>query len=206
MIEDAALEIAWAYRSEFQKPLTHVVMGLRSFARTEGGPDVVVAQRLKRMPRIVEKLRRSRRNNLSRMQDIGGCRAILPDVATVDAVHRRIKMRKWTLLREDDYNADPKPTGYRGVHIVVEKFGRPIEIQLRTPWQNQWASSVEKLDQRHRFGLKDGHGPEEVLRLLERSAYALDSVNRGNQMSGEFDEEFAALRAAAQPYLIDKDA
>ncbi len=198
--EREALDVAWAFRLEHQRPLTHVVMGLRSFVKTEGA-DRIVAQRLKRMPRIIEKLVRFRRGNLSRMQDIGGCRALLPDFDTVERVRRRIHHNRWVVEREDDYNLNPKSTGYRGVHIVVSKFGRPIEIQLRTPWQNAWASNVERIDLRHRYGLKDGNGPQELLQLLERSAYAMDQESKGEAMSEDFNREFQRLREQAQPYL-----
>ncbi|HOI97956.1 MAG TPA: (p)ppGpp synthetase, partial [Candidatus Pacearchaeota archaeon] len=40
----------------------------------------IVAQRLKRMPTIIEKLRRYPKMQLARMQDIGGVRAILNSV------------------------------------------------------------------------------------------------------------------------------
>lgn len=200
--EQQAAVIAWAFRAESQKPLTHVVMGLRSMVKTESrGRPVVVGQRLKRMPRIVEKLTRDHRSNLSRMQDIGGCRAILEDLATVDAVRRRIHRNKWDVIAEDDYIANPQPTGYRGVHIVVRKFDRPIEIQLRTPWQNMWANNVESIDLRRRWGLKDGRGPKPLLVVLERSAYAMDRVYRGEALSPEFDAEFADLMRAAREYL-----
>jgi len=195
-----AIEIAYGFRLEFQRPLTHVVMGLRSFVKTEGA-ELVVGQRLKRLPRIVEKLVRFRRSNLSRMQDIGGCRAILPDLNTVAHVRRRIHRNKWEVVREDDYNIEPKTTGYRGVHVVVMKFDRPIEIQLRTPWQHSWALNVERIDLRHRYGLKDGNGPPDLLSLLERSAYAMDQVNKGEVMSEEFDREFQRLRELARPHL-----
>lgn len=108
--DSEAVDIAWAYRSEFQRPLTHVVMGLRTFVRTEGA-EVVVAQRLKRLPRIIEKLTRSRRANLSRMQDIGGCRAILPDLETVERVRHRIRKRKWKSFERTTTTPIPRTPG-----------------------------------------------------------------------------------------------
>ena len=48
-----------AYRSEFKAPLRSVVMGLRSAVKTSGAP-IVVAERLKRQPRIIGKLQRFR--------------------------------------------------------------------------------------------------------------------------------------------------
>jgi ppGpp synthetase/RelA/SpoT-type nucleotidyltranferase len=51
-------------------------------------------QRFKRMDRIVDKLRRYPHMRHSQMEDIGGCRAILPDLDTVYAVTERIQ-RRW---------------------------------------------------------------------------------------------------------------
>ena len=49
------------------------------------------------------------------MQDIGGCRAILPDIAACYEVRRRLLNRKG-YDRDVDYIASPKPSGYRGIH------------------------------------------------------------------------------------------
>lgn len=85
--------------------------------------------------------------------------------------------------------------------MVVMKFDRPIEIQLRTPGQHDWALSVERIDLRHRYGLKDGNGPSELLKLLDASAYAIDRMSKGEVMTAEFDAEFARLAEAARTYL-----
>ncbi len=60
---DGAAEMreAWRlvsrFRAEFATPLTKIVMGMRSFVNSEELP-VVVAQRLKRMPTMLDKLTR----------------------------------------------------------------------------------------------------------------------------------------------------
>ena len=46
-------------------------------------PGSLVAQRLKRMPTIIDKLDRHPNMKLSTMQDIGGVRAVLPNVKDV---------------------------------------------------------------------------------------------------------------------------
>jgi putative GTP pyrophosphokinase len=76
-------------------------MGLRSAVPTEGA-EVVVSERLKRQPRIVVKLARLPNVELTRTQDIGGCRAILDDVATVDAVRRRLERQKSEIVKVND--------------------------------------------------------------------------------------------------------
>ena len=50
------------------------------------GEETLVAQRLKRLSSIDAKLRRFRNMNLARMQDVGGCRAVLPSVNDVRRV------------------------------------------------------------------------------------------------------------------------
>jgi hypothetical protein len=54
-VEQDASRVVNAYRSEFKSPLRSVVMGLRSAVRT-ADVEVVVAERLKRQPRLVGKL------------------------------------------------------------------------------------------------------------------------------------------------------
>jgi len=132
--EQEASSVLSAYRAQFKDPLRKVVMGLRSAVSTEGA-QVVVSERLKRQPRIVGKLARFPHMELTRMQDIGGCRAILDDVATVDAVRRRIERHKSEIVKVDDYNATPRSSGYRALHVIVRREGALIEIQLRTLWR-----------------------------------------------------------------------
>ncbi len=195
-----ALRVALAYRAAHGRALTTFFMGLRSMVKTAGAP-VVVAQRLKRMPAIVGKLARFPRMDLSRMQDIGGCRAILPDHSFVDRVGRRIARNGWVIDKEYDYTSTPKTTGYRALHLVVLRHGRLIEVQIRTEAQHVWAEGVERIEARRQYGLKDGNGPNEVMELLQMSAYAMDQVSRGEMMSDEFNREFERLALRARPLL-----
>lgn len=205
-----ALELAWRYRAEFQVPLTKVVMGLRSFVRSEGAlavvsgakiPRPVVAQRLKRMPAILDKLGRFSQMDLSRMQDIAGCRAIVPSQDAVHRLVRRIRRRSWQIVEEYDYVSRPKNTGYRAVHLIVLRDHRLIEIQLRTVQQHDWAEAVESATFATGFHLKDGQGPTEVVTLFERAAYALERTTLGETMGAEFDAEYRRLQEAAAPYF-----
>ena len=66
------------------------------------------------------------------MQDIGACRAILPNLAAVDAVRRRVERQKSEVVRIDDYNEDVPQADYRAFHIVVPREHALTEIQLRT--------------------------------------------------------------------------
>jgi ppGpp synthetase/RelA/SpoT-type nucleotidyltranferase len=142
-LEEAAEVIDW-WRAEHVRPLSVVAANLFRHVSEEGDP--IVAQRLKRVPTIAGKLLREERMRLSQMEDIGGVRAVLPSQAAAYRVARKLK-RNWTVTRFRDYVVDPKPDGYRALHLVNRNRGRLIEIQLRTPGQDRWANLVEKVAQ-----------------------------------------------------------
>jgi putative GTP pyrophosphokinase len=154
-----AIQIIDWWRGEHARPLSRVAANLRYYASEEGKP--VVAQRLKKFPTIAGKLLREPAMKLSRMADIGGVRAVLPDQ---DAAYRvAIQLRKnWTITRFRDYVAEPKPDGYRALHLINRNRGRLIEVQLRTPRQDFWANAVETYARTFAPGLKFGGGPQVV--------------------------------------------
>ncbi|MGN6664343.1 MAG: RelA/SpoT domain-containing protein [Solirubrobacterales bacterium] len=159
---EAIAVIDW-WRSEHAKPLSRVAANLRYYVMEAGQP--VVAQRLKRVPTIAGKLLREPAMKLSRMADIGGVRALLPDQDSAYRVASRLR-RNWTITRVRDYVVDPKEDGYRALHLISRHRGRLIEIQLRTPHQDAWANLVEKLSRTTFPGLKFGQGPPELRDFL----------------------------------------
>jgi ppGpp synthetase/RelA/SpoT-type nucleotidyltranferase len=201
--EQAAELLVERYRHEFEIPLTKVVMGLRSIVRTTGSP-VYVSQRLKRRPRIAEKLVRHPTMQLSRMQDIAGCRAELPDLGAVGRVHDRLAALGWDLDHVDDYNAKPKTTGYRALHLIVRRDDTAVEIQLRTMLQQRWAAFVEHLDLRYGLALKDGHGPDALVKFYERLAYAQALVDRGMRPPMVDRLELRTLAREAEAWLSQR--
>ncbi len=107
--------------------------------------NIIVAQRLKRLPTIIGKLNRFENMRLSSMQDIAGVRIIVDDMAQSKIIEEQIK--NWdNLVKISDYIKKPKPSGYRGKHFIFKKDGMFVEIQLRTNLQHLWATSVETTD------------------------------------------------------------
>jgi putative GTP pyrophosphokinase len=119
----------------------------------------VVAQRLKKFPTIAGKLVREPAMKLSRMADIGGVRAVLPNQASANRVAANLR-RNWTITRVRDYVSEPKDDGYRALHLINRNRGRLIEVQLRTPTQDTWANTVEAFSRTTAPGLKFGRGPD----------------------------------------------
>ena len=83
--------------------------------------------------------------------------------------------KNWNVKRFHDYVAFPKPSGYRSIHVVIERDGHRIEVQLRTKGQQDWANAVEDIAAKYQIPLKDEKGPYEILEWLrlvaERIAY-----------------------------------
>ena len=188
------------FRGGFQYPLQKVTVGVRQFVAGVSQP-VLVAQRLKRMPQIVNKLMRLPKSKLARMEDIGGCRAVLQGGGPMVAkVLGRIKAN-WNVVRVRDYTQDPKPTGYRSVHVVVERDERRIEVQLRTLGQQEWAEAVERAAGRLGCALKDGQGPVEVVEYFRLAAEGIARDEVGLTRDVEFLDRFNQARSMARRHL-----
>lgn len=174
-----ALDVVNHWRSAHSFPLNSFQVMLRDRVKQMGALDAIVAQRLKRTPSILAKLRRYPSMKLSRMQDIGGARAVLSDLTEVDDLWQRYRRQerrsKHTFVKEKDYIRKPKASGYRGVHLVYRYRstrhpaynGLLIEIQLRTRLQHAWATAVETVDAFLGHSLKSSEGPEGWLRFFE---------------------------------------
>ena len=96
---------------------------------------------------------------LSRMDDVAGCRLIFKSIAELrhfrDTLHKRSRFNHKLKngLDKYDYIAHPKDSGYRGIHDVYEydvksisgrgRKGLLIELQYRTFNQHAWATTVE---------------------------------------------------------------
>ena len=107
--------------------------------------NIIVAQRLKRLPTIIGKLNRFKTMRLSSMHDIAGVRIIAEDISQLELIERHIKRWK-NLIDVDDYIKQPRDSGYRSKHFIFKKDGMLVEIQLRTQIQHLWATAVETID------------------------------------------------------------
>ena len=168
-------------------------------------PGAVHSQRLKRLPTILDKLLREPTMQLANMQDIGGCRAVFETIPQLRRVEQRLR-RNRPPLRYSDYIAEPRASGYRGVHVVVgyddaEYQRRAIEVQLRTTVMHEWAITVERLSGRLRDDLKSGRGPGQLLSWLAAISEAMAIEEEGGVVSAALLTRIGDLRAKAVPYL-----
>ena len=169
------MDVFHNWRSAHTYPMQIMNYFLRDNSRYVDKSSIVV-RRLKRAPSIIYKLRREPHMDLSRMEDIGGCRAILSTLNKVRELQDRLKNSSSSniLHRERDYITNPKTSGYRGVHLIYgyngekDKFvNMKVELQIRTKIQHSWATAVEVIDTFTGRSLKSGEGEEKWLRFFK---------------------------------------
>lgn len=190
----AARETVEAFRAAHAAPLVTANNSLRSMLRTENCP-IEVSQRLKRMTTIMNKVVvREPTLALSKMQDIGGVRAVVHSVDQIERVEARLRKNR-EVVGYSDYIANPRPSGYRGVHVIVQygQDNRQIEIQLRTRIMHEWAITVERLSSQHSENFKqDGNTP--VQRFMAAASEAMAYEERGEEVPLDLARTIEALR------------
>lgn len=122
-------------------------------------PISSIKKRLKSMPSIIGKLERkghplSMENIEEHLMDVAGVRVICSFPEDVYAMRDAlIRQDDLVLLEEKDYIKNPKPNGYRSLHLIVgipiflakEKKMMKVEVQLRTIAMDFWASLEHQL-------------------------------------------------------------
>jgi hypothetical protein len=184
---------------------------LRYYIRKVGVADQEVTQRLKRLVTIVGKLDREPQMALSRMEDIGGVRVIVENQHQVDKIVAELERQpRWKLRRVRRYvdggRPGPKSDGYRAVHVVVEKGGYFVEIQLRTPFQNTWAQSVEQDTRRLSEGLKFGMGPADLREYYLAISHMFAMRERNEPLPSDFMERLAELFAGTRRFYSEEQS
>lgn len=156
--------------------------------------NAIVAQRLKRAPSIILKLKRFAGMQLARMQDIGGLRAVvrsLPKVRQLEDAYRTAQFSHQLVSSKDYLNA-PKADGYRGIHLIYrynndrapQYNGLSLELQLRTRLQHAWATAVETMGTFLGQSLKAGVGDAEWRSFFTTAGAALAIVERTAPVPG----------------------
>ena len=155
-------------------------------------PIEAIKTRLKSPESIMDKLSRrglpfSAESIEQNLNDIAGVRVICAYISDIymlrDALLRQDDI---VLLQEKDYIKNPKPNGYRSLHLIVEtpiflhdqKKQMRVEVQFRTMAMDWWASVG------HKLRYKKPAAPEEVNSELKECA----------EISADLDKRLEKLR------------
>ena len=148
------------YRSALKVAVTQMEILDEEFARMyDHSPIHHIEYRIKSLDSIVDKLRRrgydvTIDNIYAHIQDLAGIRVIcnyMDDIYYLRSLLTRFE--SFRVIREVDYIKEPKPSGYRSLHLVVNvpivisegTMVLPVEIQLRTIAMDMWASLEHEL-------------------------------------------------------------
>lgn len=127
--------------------------------RYDRNPINGIKSRLKRLDSIQEKLHRKQlpfdmQTIETHIHDVAGVRVVCAFVEDVYLLAEALlKQDDVMLIEKKDYIANPKPNGYRSLHLIVtvpiflehEKRVMQVEIQLRTIAMDFWASLEHQL-------------------------------------------------------------
>lgn len=149
-------------------------------------PIEAIHTRLKSPESILEKMNRknypktieSMRENLL---DIAGVRVICDFIDDIYKLEQHLcSQNDITVIRRKDYIKEPKPNGYRSLHLIVSvpifltsgPKETPVEVQFRTMAMDFWASLEHKL----KYKKEISETTDVVARLKECAdrAFALD--------------------------------
>ena len=129
------------------------------------------------------------RDATSYLEDIAGMRLICQFEEDIYKVADHIKSRHdMVVSSEVDYVSNPKPSGYRSYHIIIQytvqtgftNITIPVEIQIRTLAMNFWAVIEHSLAYKYEQDV-----PQEVRSRLTASAEAVLAL----------DNEMASIRS-----------
>ena len=113
--------------------------------------------------------------------DIAGVRIVCSFVSDVYRVYELLAAQEDVhVLKVKDYIADPKPNGYKSLHVIVEipvylsegSVLVPVEVQLRTVAMDFWASLEHKIYYKY-----DGDVPSGLLRDLTDAATTANELD-----------------------------
>ncbi|MBI4885879.1 MAG: RelA/SpoT domain-containing protein [Acidobacteria bacterium] len=153
------------YRRSFGEPYQKVAAVIRHHLRLEP-----TGREAKSTQSVIEKLRRES-VRLTQIQDIAGYRIVVPIVSAQDEVASSLR-NIFPDVSVIDRRTAPSH-GYRALHVVVRVSDKPIEVQVRTELQHQWAELSEKLSDVRDKSIKYGGGDGESRALLDLMSLAV---------------------------------
>lgn len=157
--------------------------------RYDNNPIETIKSRIKSMDGILKKIKKkdvplSIEAIEKEIHDIAGVRVICSFIEDVYLIANCfLKQDDITVIEIKDYIKNPKPSGYRSLHLIIEipifleneKRMMKVEVQLRTLAMDLWASQEHKL----RYKKKIPENEQEYLQKeLSEVALTLHEIDR----------------------------
>lgn len=154
------IELEHLYESAIREVKTKLeILDSEFKTKYDYNPIHHIEDRLKSPQSMMEKLQRkgmtfSTENVRATLHDIAGVRVICNYIEDIYSVAEFLtRQDDVTLIKTKDYIKDPKPNGYRSLHLVIEtpvflsdrKELVHVEVQIRTIAMDFWASLEHQL-------------------------------------------------------------
>ena len=154
--------------------------------RNQRNPIQMIKSRVKKPESIIEKLHRrgfpiSVKSVRENLYDVAGIRVICSFVEDIYYLADMLAAQDdLNVLQVKDYIINPKPNGYRSLHLILEipiflsneKKNMKVEVQFRTIAMDFWASLEHKLKYK-----KNIENAEEISKELQRCAEASSQLD-----------------------------
>ena len=177
---DSWQNLMFLYQSAMREVCTKLEILKEEFQNTHRyNPIEYIESRLKTPESIVKKLQRigqetTLQNMVEHISDIAGVRIVCSfttDIYLVADMIRRLKT--FEVLVVKDYIQNPKPSGYRSYHMILnvpvhttrDIIYTRVEVQIRTIAMDFWASLEHKIQ--YKF---EGDAPDNISRDLRSCA------------------------------------
>lgn len=185
----------------------------------EKNPIESISCRIKKPMSILEKLRRkglevSLESIEKNIYDVAGIRIICSFPRDIYVLAEKICYQDdIRLLEAKDYIRNPKPNGYRSLHLILEvpvflssgKRWMPVEVQLRTLAMDLWASIEHKVRYKKDLNQDDeaiaaelrecAEGIHEMDKRLQAISERIDRQNQSKKSAPPADACFFAETA-----------
>jgi putative GTP pyrophosphokinase len=153
-------------------------------------PFESIKSRLKKPVSIYEKLKHRKipfsvENIEENLTDVAGLRVICSFIDDIYGIRDSLAAQDDVrIVQEKDYIANPKPNGYRSLHLIIEvpiflmqeKKYMKVELQFRTIAMDNWASLEHQMHYK-----TDGEVPQEIIQELRECSDALADTDRRMQ-------------------------
>lgn len=147
--------------------------------RYQRNPINFINTRIKRSSSIIDKLEKkglsfTLKNIEENVMDVAGVRVICSYVDDIYELARTfVRQDDITLVEEKDYIANPKPNGYRSLHLIVkvpvffsnQTKDMTVEVQIRTIAMDFWASLEHQLKYK-----QEVENEQEIIEELKKCA------------------------------------
>lgn len=197
------------YRKNHLEPLSKTTIEIQQWL-SQYGKEYYIAQRLKRKPQILRKLLRFS-VRLSQLQDIGGARIIVDQNSDVDDVVNFLTNRlhgnhNLNVIRETDYRGEGREdSGYRAYHVILERDGYKMELQIRSKIQHYWAETIERTSIVYGHYIKELEGDDTVIRYFKTLSDLFYEIESGRKPDAALKTRVEELRLRSEQIIQNAD-